>query len=133
MCLKENISSIGRDELLQKAVNSAPYRFLGIHNSPEPYLLYRVRNETPRIYKYVKLAARLLGLMFSGEHTKMICRSCGDLTNKITEHVLLFCKGNETFRNKPWESLIHRFKFTFYRPVARYGLPPPPPPPGRIL
>ena len=46
LSLKENMSSIGRDELLQKAVDSASLAcFLGIHNSPEPYLLYRVRKE----------------------------------------------------------------------------------------
>ena len=76
-------------------------------------MLYRISKETPKIYQYVKLSGRLVGLMFSGER-RLLCRSCGMLTNKLTEHILLFCKENETFRNKLWESLTHRFGVYFF-------------------
>ena len=95
-------SSLGREQLLWKAVDSASLtRFLCIHNSPEPYLLYRVSKETPKIYQYDKLSARLLGLMFSGEHMA-ICCSCGNFQRErnLSEQTL-------------WESLIHVLEFTF--------------------
>ena len=112
--LKEKMSSLDREELLRKATESTSLtRFLGIHNSSEPYMLYRISKETPKIYQYVKLSGRLLGFMFSGER-RLFCRSCGMLTNKLTEHILLFCKENEFFRNKLWESLIHRFGVYFF-------------------
>ena len=82
--LKVKISSISRAELLLKANDSVSLsRFLDIHNSSEPYLLYKIIKETPTIYKYGKLAVRLLSFMFSGSYI-MVCRSCGDVTNKLS-------------------------------------------------
>ena len=88
-------------------------RFLDIHNSSEPYLLCKIIKETPTIYKYGKLAVRLFGFMFSGSYI-MVCRSCGDVTNKLTEHAILFCKENDNFHTKLWQSLIHRFGTGFF-------------------
>ena len=98
--LKVKMSSLRRDELLLKANDSVSLsRFLDIQNSSEPYLLYKIIKEAPRIYKYGMLAVRLLGFMFSGNYI-MVCRSCGDVTNKLTEHAILFCKENDNFRTK---------------------------------
>ena len=97
--LKVKISSLSRDELLLKANDSVSLsRFLDIHNSSEPYLLYKIIKEFPTIYKYGKLAVRLLGFMFSDNYYIMVCRSCGDVTNKLTEHAILFCKEIDSFR-----------------------------------
>ena len=112
--IKVKMSSLSRDELLLKANDSVSLsRFLDIHNSSEPYLLYKIIKETPRIYKYGKLAVSLLGFMFSGNYI-MACRSCGDVTNKLTEHAILFCKENDNFRTKLWQSLIHSFGTGFF-------------------
>ena len=82
------MTSLSRDELLLKANDSVSLsRFLDIHNSSEPYLLYKSIQETPTIYKYGKLAVRLLGFMFSDNYI-MVCRSCGDVNNKLTEHAI---------------------------------------------
>ena len=51
--------------------------------------------------------------MFSDNYI-MVCRSCGDVTNKLTEHAILFCKENDNFRTKLWQSLIHRFGTGFF-------------------
>ena len=93
MCLetasKRKMSSLDREELLRKATESTSLtHFLGIHNSSEPYMLYRISKETPKIYQYVKLSGRLLGLMISGER-RLLCRSCGMLTNKLTEQYII--------------------------------------------
>ena len=86
--LKLKMSSLSRDELLLKANNSVSLsHFLDIHNSSEPYLLYKIK-EPPTIYEYGKLAVRLLGFMFSGIYF-MVSRSCGHVTNKLTEHAIL--------------------------------------------
>ena len=76
-------------------------------------MLYRVIRETPKLYEYGKLAVRLLGFLFSGDYT-MVCRSCGVVTSKLTEHPLLFCTDNETFRTRLWQSLIYRFGVNFF-------------------
>ena len=76
------MSSQCRNELLLKA-NASLTRFLKIHDSPEPYILYHVIRETPKLYNYGKLAIRLLGFLFSGDYT-MVCRSCGVITSKLT-------------------------------------------------
>ena len=68
--LTDKISSQCRNELLLKANDSASLtRFLIIHDSPEPYILYHVIRETPKLYNYGKLAIRLLGFLFSGDYT----------------------------------------------------------------
>ena len=65
--LKVKVSSLSRDELLLKGNDSVSLsRFLDIHNSSERCLLYKIIKETPTIYKYGKLAVRLLGFMFTG-------------------------------------------------------------------
>ena len=103
-----------RDELLLKANDSVSLsRFRDIHNSSEPYLLYKIFKEAPTIYKYGKLAARLLGFIFSGNFI-MVCRSCGDVTNKLMERSILYCKENDNVRTKLWQSLIHRFSTGFF-------------------
>ena len=44
----------------------------------------------------------------------MVCRSCGVVTSKLTEHLLLFCTDNETFRTRLWQGLIYRFGVNFF-------------------
>ena len=96
--LTERMSSQCRNELLLKANDSASLtRFLKIHDSPEPYMLYHVVRETPKLYKYGKLAVRLLGFLFSGDYT-MVCRSCGVVT-------ILNKKRNATIGNREFSSL----------------------------
>ena len=49
--LKEKMSSQSRNELLLKANDSASLsRFLKIRYSPEPYILYHIIRETPKLY-----------------------------------------------------------------------------------
>ena len=110
--MKGKLSSQSRNESLLKANDSASLtRFLQIHDSPEPYILYHIIRETPKLYKNGKLAVRLFLFiylffvcvvcmwLFSGDYT-MICRSCGVTTSKLTEHLILFYNDNETFYTK---------------------------------
>ena len=114
--LTERMSSQCRNELLLKANDSASLtRFLKIHDSPEPYMLYHVIRETPKLCKWqvsspsIGFFCFLVIILWY-----IVCRSCGVVTNKLTEHLLLFCTDNETFRTRLWQSLIYRFGVNFF-------------------
>ena len=111
--LRVKFLNAGRDDLQQRVNNSDSLaRFINIHSSDKPYFLYSISKETPKYYKNTKLAVRLLGLMFCGKKS-MVCRSCGELSLTLTEHILLFCISNEEFRNKLWKKCLIDLELSF--------------------
>lgn len=112
--LRDKFLNVGRDTSLQRVSNSESFsRFMDIHSLDKPYILYDISKESRKYLKNTKLAVRLLGLMFSGKKCT-ICRSCGELSQTLTEHILLFCTACEDFRNKLWENMISRFGIKFF-------------------
>ena len=82
-------------------------RIVDLHSglSSYPHAFWILCREHLRYKKYAHVAIRLIGLM---------CHKCGENVVSITEHVLLFCRGNSYFRRELWQKLIKRFGSAFY-------------------
>ena len=73
-------------------------KFLTIHNSSTPYMLWDICKESPNYSKYARLVAHLLGNMFTGARY-YACKKCGQENAAETKHLLMFCRCTEEFRN----------------------------------
>ena len=97
-----------------KSVNSENAKsVMRITEPNREYLLWEISREFPKYLPFIQRAVRLLGTMFSGEWIRK-CYLCGENILASTEHVLLFCKQTENFRDSLWCRLIYRFGMTFF-------------------
>ena len=76
-------------------------------------MLWDICKESPNYSKYARLAAHLLGYMFTGARY-YACRKCGQENAAQTKHLLMFCRCKEEFRVHLWRKLIIRFGLGFF-------------------
>ena len=51
------------------------------------------------------MAVRLIGMLFGGKWFSL-CNKCGERTDAMTEHILLYCPSANTFRFVLWKKVI---------------------------
>ena len=74
----------------------------------------KVCKEFPRYKSYVHLAVFLIGMLFCGKWFSS-CQKCGERSNALTEHMILYCPSANTLRYVLWRRLFSRFDVEFYR------------------
>lgn len=77
------------------------------------YVLWEVCREFPKYYPFTQKAVRMLGLMFSGKWVRT-CHFCQEAILSPTEHMLLFCRKTNRFREILLRRLILKFGLKFF-------------------
>ena len=96
--IREQLSIFTRRQYQLKASISASFtKFLTIHNPSETFMLWDICRESPHYSRYARLAAHLLGNMFTGARYHA-CYKCGQENPDQTKHILMFCIYTEDFR-----------------------------------
>ena len=79
----------------------------------EPHILWSLCKEFPRYRRQVQMAVRLIGMLFSGKWFSL-CTKCGERTDALAEHILLYCPSSNAFRFVLWQKLFSHFSVEFY-------------------
>ena len=112
--VRANMETVYEADRCLKSVNSENAKsVMRITEPNREYLLWDISREIPKYLPFIQRAVRLLGTMFSGEWIRK-CYLCGENILTSTEHVLLFCRQTENFRESLWCRLIYRFGMTFF-------------------
>ena len=114
--IRAKINEVFRRELLMRVTTSESLcRLTRIHSVlHEPHILWSLSKAFPRYKRQVLLAVRLIGMLFTGKWYSS-CQKCGEKSNAIAEHILLFCPSTNTFRFTLWRKLFTRFGVEFFR------------------
>ena len=108
--IRAKINEVFRRELLMRVTTSESLcRLTRIHSVlHEPHILWSLSKAFPRYKRQVLLAVRFIGMLFTGKWYSS-CQKCGEKSNAIAEHILLFCPSTNTFRFTLWRKLFTRF------------------------
>ena len=80
----------------------------------EPNILWSLSKAFPRYKRQVLLAVRFIGMLFTGKWYSS-CQKCGEKSNVIAEHILLFCPSTNTFWFTLWRKVFTRFGVELFR------------------
>ena len=83
----------------------------------KPHILWSLYKEFPRYKRQVQMSIRLIVMLFSGKWFSS-CKTCGERTDTIAEHILLYCPSANNFRFVLWRKLFSRFGFEFFMRVT---------------
>lgn len=95
-------------------------RILRIHVSNKEFVFWEFSKKFPKLSPFVFKAVRMLGFMFSAKYLQT-CYLCQNAVFSLMEHLLLFCKYTQEFRNLLWEKLMNRFGLDFYLAFIAYS------------
>ena len=97
--VRDKINKTSRRELITRVTASESLcRITRIHAvQHEPHILWCLCKEFPRYRRQVQMVIRLIGMLFSGKWFSL-CTKCGERTDALAEHILLYCPSSNTFR-----------------------------------
>ena len=86
--------------------------FLQIHDKYEPCAFWALCKNYYK--KFCQASVKMLSLLFYKVDISY-CKACGQCFScSPSEHLVLFCKNNESIRKELWAKLIERFGSNFY-------------------
>ena len=114
--IRVKITDFFRNDLARSVTTSESLcRLTKIHAVlHEPNILWYLCKNFPSFKTYIHMAMRLIGMLFCGKWLS-ICQKCGEKSFPLTEHILLYCPGTNTFRYVLWRRLLKRFGVDFYK------------------
>ena len=114
--VRAKIDEAFRHDLTMRVTNSdSLFRITKIHAVlHEPHILWSFCKIFPRYRKQVHMTVPLIGMLFNGKWSSL-CYKCGERTDAMTEHIILYCPSTNTFRFVLWRKLFSRFGVEFYR------------------
>ena len=112
--VRENMKFCSDMQLQLKTEHSESLQSLmKITQINKEFVLWEINREYPKYFPFIQKAVRMLGLMFSGNWVQT-CSNCQESILSQSEHVLLFCRNTNEFREILWRRLILRFGLTFF-------------------
>lgn len=88
--------------------------FLQIHDKYEPCAFWDLCKNNYKYKKFCQASVKILSLSFYTIDISY-CKACGQCYScSPPEHLVLFCKNNESIRKELWAKLIERFGINFY-------------------
>ena len=101
--VRAKIDVVFRHELTMRVTTSESlFHITRIHDVlHEPHILWALCKGFPRYKRQVQMAVLLIGNIFSGKWFSL-CKTCGERTDTMAEHILLYCPSANTFRFVLW-------------------------------
>ena len=112
--VRGRVKEFSQSQIVQRAASSITFtRFLTIHCSDKPYIMWEISVKYPKYAGHFKKAIRMLSMVYSRKWYQG-CSLCGELTLSKVEHTILFCPATTEIRNEFWLRLLKRFGLRFY-------------------
>lgn len=88
--------------------------FSKVHNKISPCAIWQFSRENYEYTYQCITVMNLLSRLYSCQYRKL-CILCGTETDSIALHLIMFCSGNSTFRNRMWNQLYVCLGFGDYQ------------------